>query len=147
MIRQALLHNAWIKKIKMDAEFSMQHTFKFVDLWTKIQQLTLDDSREDTIVWNLTPGGEYSAKSAYKAQFLGSTSSDMKRLVWKVWTPPKIKFFAWLALQNRIWTADRLARRGWPNCGVCPLCKTTPESTDHLLLHCCFTTRVWNYLK
>lgn len=100
-----------------------------------------------TVVWNLTPDGEYSAKSAYQAQFFGTTFTDMKRLVWKAWAPPKAKLFAWLALQNRLWTADRLARRGWQNCGLCPLCKATPETADHLLLHCRFTTRIWSLLK
>ena len=46
--------------------------------------------------------------------------SDMPRLVWRNWAPPKCKFFAWLVLQNRIWTADRLVKRGWPNQGTCP---------------------------
>jgi hypothetical protein len=25
---------------------------------------------------------------------------------------PKIKFFAWLAIQNNLWTVDRLEKRG-----------------------------------
>ena len=29
----------------------------------------------------------------------------MDQMVWKAWAPPKVKFFAWLALQDRIWTA------------------------------------------
>lgn len=146
-IRQALSDDAWIHKIKLDEDFTMQHLFEFVDLSTLLQNFTLDDTTEDSIVWNLTADGEYSAKSAYHAQLLGSTSSDMRRLVWKVWAPPKTKYFAWLALQNRLWTADRLARRNWQNCGLCPLCKSTPETVDHLLLHCRFTARVWSLLK
>jgi hypothetical protein len=31
--------------------------------------------------------------------------------------PKKIIYHAWLALQNRLWTADRLRRWGWTNCG------------------------------
>jgi hypothetical protein len=27
----------------------------------------------------------------------------------------EMKFFAWLAFQNRLWTTDRLIERGWPN--------------------------------
>ena len=101
-----------------EEEFSINHVRQFIDLWVKLQNVNLQDNIEDTIVWNLSANGEYSAKSAYKAQFFGSYSSDMKTLIWKAWAPPKTKFFAWLALQNRLWTADRLARRGWPNCGL-----------------------------
>ena len=56
--------------------------------------------------------GEYSAKSAYKAQFMGAILTPMKKVIWKVWAPPKVKFFAWLAIQNLVWTADRRERRG-----------------------------------
>ena len=67
--------------------------------------------------------------------------------VWKPWGPPKTKFFASLANQNRIWTADRVARRGWPNCGVCPFCKQVTESTTHLFVYCRFTRRIWDLIK
>jgi hypothetical protein len=45
-----------------------------------------------------TDSGEYSAASAYKAQFEGMTGSYMMDAVWKNWAPPKYKFFAWLIL-------------------------------------------------
>ena len=71
-------------------------------------------------------------------------TSLLVQSVWKVWAPPRCNFFAWLVLQNRIWTSDRLIRRGWPNCGVCPLCKQCQESAAHLLFQCRFTLWVWN---
>ena len=71
----------------------------------------------------------------------------MNQIVWKNWAPPKCKFFAWLVINNRIWTADRLQRRGWPNCHLCPLCKQVQELAAHLLFHCRFTVRVWGKLK
>ena len=58
--------------------------------------------------------------------------------------PPKVKFFAWHTLQDRIWTADRLAKRGWPNCGPCPLCRGVQECGTHLFFRCRFTLRLWN---
>ena len=70
--------------------------------------------------------------------------SPMDRMVWKVWAPPKVNFFAWLALQDRIWTADRLAKRGWPNCDVCPLCKRVQECGPHLFYKCRYTRRLWS---
>ena len=84
--------------------------------------------------------------SAYKMQFMGTITSYMHESVWRPWAPPKTKFFAWLANQNRVWTADRLAKRGWPNCGLCPFCKQTQESLVHLLVHCRFTRRVWDLI-
>jgi hypothetical protein len=58
-----------------------------------------------------------------------------------------MKTFAWLILQNRTWTADRLIRSGWPNCGPCQLCKREPETAAHIIFKCRYSLRVWNRLK
>lgn len=131
----------------MSNTFSLEHAEQFVNLWCQLANVELDEDTEDAIAWTLTASGQYSVASAYKAQFLGATSTNMNRMVWKIWAPPKVKFFAWLAIQNRFWTADRLAKRGWPNCGLCPLCKRAPESITHLLVHCRYTTRLWCYIR
>jgi hypothetical protein len=95
-------------------------------------------------MWKLANDGIYSTKTAYMAQFSGLSRSSLQVSVWKAWAPPKCKFFAWLVNQNRIWTADRLQRRGWPNCDRCPLCKQVQESAAHLLFQCRFSIRIWN---
>lgn len=83
------------------------------------------------------------AKSAYALQFLGSTTTEFQSLIWKTSAPPKCKQFAWLAIQNRLWTSDRLQARGWPNQALCPLYRQAPESVMHLLAECKFSRRVW----
>jgi hypothetical protein len=102
---------------------------------------------EDDIVWKLTGNGQYSAASAYKLQFFDLIESSMYKLVWKAWAPPKAKNHACLVLQNRLWTTDRLRKWGWDNCGLCPLCKQTEESNNHLFVHCRFTVRIWEQLR
>lgn len=42
--------------------------------------------------------------------------------------------FAWLAVQDRCWTAARLQRPGLPNHGCCNFCARDPETIDHLLI-------------
>lgn len=139
--------DAWIAKISMSASFSIMHFREFLELWTSLRNFQLQEGIEDDITWKHSASGLYSAASAYKAQFLGLTRSPMLSTVWKAWAPPKIKFYAWLAMQNRVWTADRLAKRGWPNCGPCPLCQQVPESIDHILFKCRFTIRIWGMVK
>ena len=117
---------------------------QFADLWEKVSTVALEEEVEDSIIWKFSKDGTYSPSSAYKAQFEGLTSSDLVQSVWRVWAPPRCKFFAWLVLQNRVWTSDRLIRRGWPNCGLCPLCKQAQEFAAHLLFQCRFTLRIWN---
>jgi hypothetical protein len=146
-VAQALANDAWVNKINLEAAFSWAHLVQFVDLWTLINNIHLVENVEDSIVWKLTESGLYSAASAYKLQFLGIVLSNLNTLVWKAWATPKAKNHAWLALQNRLWTADRLQNRGWPNCGLCPLCKQTLETNDHLFVGYRFIIRVWELLK
>jgi hypothetical protein len=55
------------------------------------------------------------------------------------WAPQNCNIFACLTLQNHVSTADRLQRRGSPNCGVRQLCRRGTESSLHLLFKCrCF---------
>jgi hypothetical protein len=146
-VNQALHNNEWIKKIKMDMELSLAHIHEYIRLWILLSDIHLVEDTNDSIIWNLTPSGEYSATSVYNAQFFVATQTNMNKLVWKVWAPPKIKFFAWLAIRNRLWTSDRLERRGWDNFGICPLCKQYNETTTHLFLHCQYTKRLWEMIR
>lgn len=142
VVSKALDNNFWIRQIDIQQGLTLTHIQQFATLWEMISGVTLRHDRQDTISWKFTSSGEYSASSAYLAQFAGLTFSTNSATIWKVWAPPKCKFFAWLILQNRVWTADRLTQRGWPNCGLCPLCKQVQESAAHLLFQCRFSVRV-----
>ncbi|CAN6163562.1 unnamed protein product [Urochloa humidicola] len=146
-MKAALQDEAWVQHIRLQMLTSAQHFGEFTSLWAKVQRIALRPEVPDQIVWKLSADGEYSAKSAYEAQFLGATNTRLDNLIWKVWAPPKCKFFGWLAYQNRLWTADRLDRRGWPNQKKCPLCRHTDESALHLFAHCRYTRRVWSELR
>jgi hypothetical protein len=146
-VSQALLNDAWLSKIDWGMVLDGELISQFVELSQLTNNVHLQHDLEDTIVWKLTKDGHYTAASAYKLQFFGLIHSEMNNVVWKAWAPPKCKNHAWLALQNRLWTADRLEKRGWPNCGLCPLCKQTMESANHLFVHCRFTRRIWELLK
>lgn len=63
--------------------------------------------------------------------------------MWKAWALLKVKLFIWLAVWNRCWTADRLARRGLQHPDKCVLCDQDEEDIDHLLVRCSFSRQVW----
>jgi hypothetical protein len=46
-------------------------------------------------------------------------------------------------LNNKCWTAERLARRGLQHPSVCPLCDQEQETMQHLLISCIFSRDVW----
>ena len=71
--------------------FSAIHFLEYCDLWHQVSQTTLQPDTPDNIDWKLTADGMYTTKSAYDAQFLGSTSTNFENLFWKAWPPPKCK--------------------------------------------------------
>jgi hypothetical protein len=146
-VKKALENDLWVASINTRQGLTIEHIEEFYKLWGMIQHVHLSQDTPDIISWKLEKGGIYSAASAYKMQFLGHTFSMMPPMVWKPWAPPKCKIFAWLIIQNRVWTADRLERRGWPNCGRCKLCNQVQESAAHLLFKCRFARRIWESIK
>ena len=110
----------------------------------RLQGTVLRPAVEDKITWNHTADGQYSARSAYKLQFVGMTDDPAAKCTWSTKAPPKCRFFTWLLLQNRIWTAARLQIRGWPNDYFCSLCIRNLETADHLFMECNFSLQVWD---
>lgn len=51
--------------------------------------------------------------------------------------------FPWILIQNKVLTADNLARRGWPHQTSCILCNGPLETGPHLCLTCPFAQVVW----
>ena len=129
-VAKALSNN---EGIAMEQDLSADHIVQFFNLWSKLEHVELIDGNIDTIVWKLSGDGCHSTKSAYNAHFIPLIYCTVPNQIWRQWAPPKCKLFTWLVTQNRIWTADRLERHGWQNCGRCKLCNEVQESAAHLL--------------
>ena len=125
---------------------TVEEMASFVQLWDLVQSVQLSD-QQDQITWRWTPDGTYTSKSAYNAQFLGSFSNFRGENVWRADAEGKHKFFAWLLIQSKILTADKLLARQWPCNPLCPLCNLVPETASHLILHCQFAQQVWALLE
>lgn len=142
-VRDALRDDTWIEDLRHgDTQPLLQ---KFVQLNRLIIAAApeLREGERDTIRWNHEATGKYTSSSAYAMQFQGWILSDLDELIWKAWAPGNIKFFAWLLLQDHLWTNDCLQRRGWPKNYFCQLCVRNLESAHHLLWNCQTTIEVW----
>ncbi|WVZ54786.1 LOW QUALITY PROTEIN: hypothetical protein U9M48_005535, partial [Paspalum notatum var. saurae] len=65
------------------------------------------------------------------------------KVVWKARVQPRVRFFAWLALQDRCWTAERRQRHGLQETDDCALCDQAVETMEHLLTKCPFVSEIW----
>ena len=69
--------------------------------------------------------------------------TQFRELIWSTRAPAKLKIFAWLLHQYRLWCNDRLQRRGWPNNYFCQLCLRNLESSEHVCWRCPLATPTW----
>lgn len=144
-MQKALQDNKWISHIT--PILSRDELKEYVQLWEAVQQIQLDGSREDSIIWRWTADGEYTSKSAYSIQFEGSYTKLRIMPIWKARAEPKCHFFAWTLLHRKILAANNLIKRNWPNDPLCKLCGVEPENPTHLCKDCPFSKQVWSVLK
>ena len=74
-------------------------------MWEKLEVIHLSPMDSDRFISKWTDNGAYTASSAYRAYFNGMTTLVGPKHVWRSAVPPKVKFFFWLALHGRLWTA------------------------------------------
>jgi hypothetical protein len=138
---QALQNRRWVHGIK--GALTVEVLIDYLLIWDMVDGVILRQDVPDHYKWKLTQHGTYSSKSAYEAFFLGSIKFGPWRRIWKTWAPPRCKLFIWLVFHNRVWTADRLARRNLPHLDACPFCDQGEETINHLLTGCVFAREVW----
>lgn len=76
--------------------------------------------------------------------FLGSSQPVGAKEIWRTAAPPWVRFFFWLVLHGRCWTAERICRHGLQPDDTCIMCDQGVESIDHILLFCCYSREVWH---
>lgn len=83
----------------------------------------------------------YSSAKLCKLAFLTMQTPAVFHLVWKSKVTPRVKFFAWLILLDRLNTKNMLARRNFnmQSNSLCFICDdSTEETIDHLFFQCRF---------
>ncbi|PWA52202.1 hypothetical protein CTI12_AA456810 [Artemisia annua] len=63
--------------------------------------------------------------------------------IWRLNVIPKIRLFLWKACSNALATRDGLFRRNCVSSPLCPICRTNPETKEHLLFECEWTKPIW----
>nr|XP_020198665.1 uncharacterized protein LOC109784478 [Aegilops tauschii subsp. strangulata] len=98
-LKEAITTGVWASDIKPD--LGPQALWQYLNLWPRVQEVTLQDDVQDVVSWCWEPGGRYSARSAYAAKFAGREVSATSQFTWKSRAPLRYRFFLWLAMKNR----------------------------------------------
>lgn len=120
----------------------MEKMAEFIALWDLVQDVQFNEDK-DQIKWKCTASGSYTSKYAYEAQFRGSFTTLEASNIWRAYTKAKHKFFAWVLIQSKILTADKMIARNWDCHTMCPLCDQENETSVHLYLKCCYAKEIW----
>jgi len=140
-VNEAMQDLRWVGNIA--GGLSVPAILDYLELWDTLENVQLLENQPDQHLWTPESSGTYSARSAYARFFVGSSGFEPYKRLWKSWAPLRCKIFLWLAMLNRCWTADRLARRGLQHPDKCLLCDQEEETVQHILTSCVFARQVW----
>ena len=115
----------------------------YLRIWDLVEQTQLHTSTPDKLLWKWTADHAFSTASAYRAFFLGQSLVAGGKILWKTRAPGKCKFFGWLVIHDRCWTAERRKRHNLQQQDLCALCNQESETISHLLVGCSFSRQIW----
>lgn len=102
-VKEALHNRHWVRDIT--GAPTVPVICDYIQVWKAVDGIQLNQFESDRFIWRWMENGEYSASSTYRYFFIGMTSLWGAKEVWRATVPPKVKFFFWLALHGRLWTA------------------------------------------
>jgi hypothetical protein len=112
---------------------------QYVILYQRLEGNQLSPNVSDQLEWHWSVSGCYSSNSTYATLLLGQSSFLGAKELWKTKAPNKYRFFVWLVLLNRCWTAEHLQCHGIRSSSSCILCCQGVEMVDHLMVQCVFS--------
>jgi hypothetical protein len=112
----------------------------WVHLCERLMAVHLSDE-SDRFIWRLTTNGVFSVKSMYEDLMNGHTRF-LRKYLWKLKIPLKIKVFMWFLNNKVLLTKDNLAKRNWKGSTKCCFCGAQ-ETVEHLFVSCPFARLLW----
>ena len=72
-----------------------------------------------------------------------NTKSPLATFIWRDRAPPRVQFFSWLLVQERIQSREHLKRKHVVTDAVCEVCNHAEETAAHIIFHCAFAASFW----
>ena len=70
-------------------------------------------------------------------------NATLWKMVWNMPNVPKINFFFWTTMHQKLLSGENLIKRGFFGPYRCCFCQQFDESTSHILVECDFAQKVW----
>ena len=141
----AIRSNAQVAEVIEEGRWNwpLANSVDLIDIKNRCVNYQLDVTREDIISWTLGPSGVFSVNSAWN-----HFRPKMAVTSWhhSIWFPQAIRrhaFIAWLTVQDRLTTQDKLLKWGLTNSISCVFCRSNVEDRNHLFFGCQFTAGIW----
>ncbi|XP_013624165.1 PREDICTED: uncharacterized protein LOC106330183 [Brassica oleracea var. oleracea] len=74
------------------------------------------------------------------------SSCSWARGIWFTQATPKFAFMTWLSMLDRMSTLDRISKWNQRIDTTCALCKSAPETRNHLFFMCAYSSQIWEHI-
>ncbi|KAL9681972.1 hypothetical protein QQ045_013765 [Rhodiola kirilowii] len=115
-----------------------------------LRHVQLKDSEDDRVVWSFSSDGRFSTNSLMKAAMdVKIKKKGWEEVPFKLWSglaPPKVEMLIWRIYSDSLPSKVNLLKRRVLKEGQdlsCVLCETELETSDHLLIHCSWSRKLW----
>lgn len=145
--RMGIPANATLRDINFNGNWLIQSPRSENQLMVQTYLSTLELSQEeDVYTWKMDGNTleKYSTRLVYETLKRHAPLVSWVKTIWCKGGIPKHNFLAWLFVNNRCPTRDRLLGWGLTVDPMCLLCNSAPESRDHLLFICPYSWEVWS---
>lgn len=120
------------------------------NLVSLLDHVHLRQLKEDNLSWLPYKSGLFSTISFSQEliQSISSPSIDAMKGLWRVLVPHRIEIFVWPSILGKINTKCNLVHLGIMHPSsemLCVLCNKLPKDATHLMVHCSFSSQLWQW--
>ena len=133
----------WSWVFAWQRELSQEELKKVDELKGLITTHNPQQNKEDTLLWNEKTS--YTVRAFQQEYNKGVVYDNLVCKVWMNLAPPKVEFFMWLALLEKLNTKEMLWKKGilQEDQISCTFCSEQSESSSHILMSCPVSWRIW----
>jgi len=125
---------------------SLQAAVEKIDADNLIASISLHQQQDERNSFFAAVGNLLDTGQLYRASTQSGERCQSYEFVWKNYAPPRVKFFGWLLLQERIQCRANLAKKNILDSDTRELCGQSAENCDYLIFHCPVANSFWTHL-